>query len=75
MVNDGTINSWQFCNDKCHFHLMVISDFYQSIIHLFRLIGVLAWILGGALCKLVPYVQGVSVAASVYSLVAVSVDR
>lgn len=54
---------------------MVISDFYQSMIHLFRLIGVLAWILGGALCKLVPYVQGVSVAASVYSLVAVSVDR
>ena len=35
----------------------------------------LAWILGGAMCKLVTYVQGVSVAASVDSLVAVSVDR
>jgi len=27
------------------------------------------------MCKIVPYVQGVSVAASVYSLIAVSVDR
>ncbi|XP_015372967.1 PREDICTED: neuropeptide FF receptor 2-like [Diuraphis noxia] len=33
------------------------------------------WILGSWMCKIVPYVQGVSVAASVYSLIAVSVDR
>ncbi|XP_026676018.1 neuropeptide SIFamide receptor-like [Diaphorina citri] len=33
------------------------------------------WIMGLYMCKIVPYVQGVSVAASVYSLVAVSVDR
>lgn len=34
-----------------------------------------AWILGNIMCKVVPYVQGVSVAASVYSLCAVSIDR
>lgn len=34
-----------------------------------------AWIMGWFMCKTVPYVQGVSVAASVYSLCAVSVDR
>ncbi|XP_060523643.1 neuropeptide SIFamide receptor-like [Cylas formicarius] len=33
------------------------------------------WVLGWWMCKTVPYVQGVSVAASVYSLVAVSLDR
>ncbi|KAG5675442.1 hypothetical protein PVAND_005346 [Polypedilum vanderplanki] len=33
------------------------------------------WILGWFMCKTVPYVQGVSVAASVYSLIAVSLDR
>ncbi|XP_048477751.1 neuropeptide SIFamide receptor [Plutella xylostella] len=35
----------------------------------------LAWVLGWLMCKTVPYVQGLSVAASVYSLVAVSLDR
>lgn len=34
-----------------------------------------AWVLGWLMCKTVPYVQGLSVAASVYSLVAVSLDR
>jgi hypothetical protein len=34
-----------------------------------------AWLLGWWMCKTVPYVQGVSVAASVYSLIAVSLDR
>ena len=34
-----------------------------------------AWVLGGAMCKMVTYVQGVSVVASVDSLVAVSLDR
>lgn len=34
-----------------------------------------AWILGWFMCKTVPYIQGVSVAASVYSLIAVSLDR
>ncbi|XP_055679384.1 neuropeptide SIFamide receptor-like isoform X2 [Lutzomyia longipalpis] len=33
------------------------------------------WMLGWLMCKTVPYVQGVSVAASVYSLIAVSLDR
>ncbi|XP_050436017.1 neuropeptide SIFamide receptor-like [Adelges cooleyi] len=33
------------------------------------------WILGEYMCKIVPYIQGVSVAASVYSLIAVSADR
>ncbi|XP_063981897.1 neuropeptide SIFamide receptor-like [Diachasmimorpha longicaudata] len=33
------------------------------------------WVLGRFMCKTVSYVQGVSVAASVYSLVAVSLDR
>ncbi|XP_031618626.1 neuropeptide SIFamide receptor-like [Contarinia nasturtii] len=33
------------------------------------------WILGNIMCKVVPYIQGVSVAASVYSLCAVSIDR
>ncbi|XP_061397673.1 neuropeptide SIFamide receptor [Musca vetustissima] len=33
------------------------------------------WILGWLMCKTVPYIQGVSVAASVYSLIAVSLDR
>ncbi|CAG4964325.1 unnamed protein product [Colias eurytheme] len=33
-----------------------------------------AWVLGWLMCKTVPYVQGLSVAASVYSLVAVSLD-
>lgn len=34
-----------------------------------------AWFLGWFMCKAVAYIQGVSVAASVYSLVAVSLDR
>ncbi|KYM78585.1 Neuropeptide FF receptor 2 [Atta colombica] len=34
-----------------------------------------SWILGWFMCKAVAYIQGVSVAASVYSLVAVSLDR
>lgn len=34
-----------------------------------------AWMLGNVMCKVVPYIQGVSVAASVYSLCAVSIDR
>ncbi|CAG5076133.1 Similar to SIFaR: Neuropeptide SIFamide receptor (Drosophila melanogaster) [Cotesia congregata] len=34
-----------------------------------------AWVLGRFMCKTVSYIQGVSVAASVYSLVAVSLDR
>ncbi|ODN00696.1 Neuropeptide FF receptor 2, partial [Orchesella cincta] len=33
------------------------------------------WVLGMWMCKTVPYIQGVSVCASVYSLVAVSLDR
>ncbi|CAL8107549.1 unnamed protein product [Orchesella dallaii] len=33
------------------------------------------WILGWFLCKTVPYIQGVSVCASVYSLVAISMER
>ncbi|XP_030373993.1 neuropeptide SIFamide receptor [Scaptodrosophila lebanonensis] len=33
------------------------------------------WMLGWLMCKCVPYIQGVSVAASVYSLIAVSLDR
>lgn len=33
------------------------------------------WFLGWFMCKAVAYIQGVSVAASVYSLVAVSLDR
>ncbi|CAO1353330.1 unnamed protein product [Diamesa tonsa] len=33
------------------------------------------WIMGWLMCKTVPYIQGVSVAASVYSLIAVSLDR
>ncbi|KAL6435401.1 hypothetical protein ACFW04_005409 [Cataglyphis niger] len=37
--------------------------------------SVSAWILGWFMCKAVAYIQGVSVAASVYSLVAVSLDR
>ena len=36
---------------------------------------VLAWVLGATICKLLPYLQGVSVCASVYSLVAVAVER
>lgn len=34
-----------------------------------------AWVLGSTICKLVPYLQGVSVCASVYTLVAVAVER
>ncbi|CAG7835814.1 unnamed protein product [Allacma fusca] len=34
-----------------------------------------SWILGWFLCKTVPYIQGVTVCASVYSLVAISIDR
>ncbi|XP_054157511.1 neuropeptide SIFamide receptor-like [Oppia nitens] len=33
------------------------------------------WILGRFVCKAVPYLQGVSVTASVYTLVAISADR
>ncbi|CAH1381164.1 unnamed protein product [Tenebrio molitor] len=33
------------------------------------------WVLGWWMCKAVAYIQGVSVAASVYSLIAVSLDR
>ena len=35
----------------------------------------LAWVLGRMVCKAVPYLQGVSVNASVYTLVAISIDR
>lgn len=34
-----------------------------------------AWIFGTVICKVMAYAQGVSVAASVYSLVAISADR
>uniref|UniRef100_A0A182QMF0 Uncharacterized protein n=1 Tax=Anopheles farauti TaxID=69004 RepID=A0A182QMF0_9DIPT len=37
--------------------------------------GYKSWMLGWLMCKTVPYIQGVSVAASVYSLIAVSLDR
>ncbi|ODM91036.1 Neuropeptide FF receptor 2 [Orchesella cincta] len=33
------------------------------------------WILGWFMCKTVPYIQGISVCASVYSLVAISMER
>ncbi|XP_054157280.1 neuropeptide SIFamide receptor-like [Oppia nitens] len=33
------------------------------------------WLLGRFICKAVPYLQGVSVNASVYTLVAISIDR
>ncbi|CAL8110105.1 unnamed protein product [Orchesella dallaii] len=33
------------------------------------------WVLGWFLCKTVPYIQGVSVCASIYFLVAISVER
>ncbi|KAH9402188.1 Neuropeptide FF receptor 2, partial [Tyrophagus putrescentiae] len=35
----------------------------------------LPWVLGRLVCKAVPYLQGVSVSASVYTLVAISIDR
>ncbi|UXI21017.1 low-density lipoprotein receptor, partial [Sarcoptes scabiei] len=35
----------------------------------------LPWVLGRSVCKAVPYLQGVSVNASVYTLVAISIDR
>ncbi|ODM90003.1 Neuropeptide FF receptor 2 [Orchesella cincta] len=35
----------------------------------------IAWILGWFLCKTLPYIQGVTVCASVYSLVAISIER
>ena len=34
-----------------------------------------AWVLGALICKLLPFLQGVSVCASVYSLVVVAVER
>lgn len=34
-----------------------------------------AWIFGPVICKLIPYLQGVSVGASVYTLVVVAVER
>ncbi|KAF4528055.1 hypothetical protein B566_EDAN012016 [Ephemera danica] len=34
-----------------------------------------AWILGAVICKTVPYLQGVSVSASVHTLVAIAVER
>ena len=36
---------------------------------------ILAWILGEFMCKLVTYLQGVSVSASVNTLVAISIER
>jgi hypothetical protein len=34
-----------------------------------------AWVLGWVICKIVPYLQGVSVSASINTLVAISVER
>jgi hypothetical protein len=34
-----------------------------------------AWIMGWVICKTVPYLQGVSVSASINTLVAISVER
>ena len=34
-----------------------------------------AWVMGSLMCKAVPYIQGMSVCASVYSLAAISADR
>ena len=36
---------------------------------------VAAWMWGAVMCKVVSYIQGVAVTASVHSLVAVSFDR
>ncbi|KAI2802929.1 Neuropeptide FF receptor 2 [Blomia tropicalis] len=38
-------------------------------------VPIFTWVLGRMVCKAVPYLQGVSVNASVYTLVAISIDR
>lgn len=63
---------------SCNFNLerwfsIFINQYQQTILKL--KFSFPAWVLGWLMCKTVPYVQGVSVAASVYSLIAVSVDR
>jgi len=47
----------------------------KNIIKMTSSSSVSAWILGWWMCKFFSYVQGVSVVASVYSLIAVSLDR
>lgn len=46
-----------------------------NIIFVCALLPRTAWVLGRVVCKAVPYLQGVSVNASVYTLVAISIDR
>jgi hypothetical protein len=48
-----------------------------NFIYIIRKFGALfaAWIMGWVICKTVPYLQGVSVSASINTLVAISVER
>ncbi|CAG9122742.1 unnamed protein product [Plutella xylostella] len=54
---------------------LCVDIFYHTHYHPVLTALWFAWVLGWLMCKTVPYVQGLSVAASVYSLVAVSLDR
>ena len=51
---------------------MIFSNIFKQALFCFQFS---AWVMGWLLCKAVPYIQGVAVCASVYSLVAISTDR
>ncbi|XP_068083244.1 neuropeptide SIFamide receptor-like [Anabrus simplex] len=57
---------------------LAFADLLVNVLCLpFTLVGNLmsAWIMGWVICKTVPYLQGVSVSASINTLVAISVER
>jgi len=67
-INIKDANPWLRANYHHHHQQLFNCFFFRSFVFP-------AWVLGKVMCKLVPYVQSLSVCASVYSLVAVSLDR
>ena len=64
---------WTQCCHCCLLHdsFYCTSMMFEAIIHF----STSAWILGAAECKLLPFLQGVSVCASIFTLTGVAVER
>ena len=80
-INPCSRGHCESCGGECNVILQrkpistcALEDYID--LYLFRMnVDWTAWVLGSVICKLVPYLQGVSVCASVYTLVAVAVER
>ncbi|CAL4060430.1 unnamed protein product, partial [Meganyctiphanes norvegica] len=79
----GNIKLGKMMNDTFFYVLFIFNMSIENIVLCFVLRGSIlivvysstAWVLGWFICKAVAYLQGVSVSASINTLVAISVDR